>query len=109
MDSMRPKAAWAFLKARAMGSLPDGSMCIYCYRHFAGYIPDGSAGPMCGTCMDQLEILVPMLGADGRLTCPPVNLRLSLHWRSMSARLARTGLPIDGRCSFTIAAFIWDV
>ena len=35
-----------------MGSLPDGTMCIYCGQEEAGYIPDGLLGPTCGTCSD---------------------------------------------------------
>ena len=35
-----------------MGSVPDGTMCIYCDAEEAGYIPDGLLGVTCGTCMD---------------------------------------------------------
>ena len=35
-----------------MGSLPDGTMCIYCGQEEAGYIPDGLLGPTCCTCSD---------------------------------------------------------
>ena len=35
-----------------MGSVPDGTMCIYCGQEEAGYIPDGLLGVTCCTCMD---------------------------------------------------------
>ena len=37
----------------AMGSAPDGTMCVYCYQEEADYIPDGLLGFTCGTCMDE--------------------------------------------------------
>ena len=36
-----------------MGSVPDGTMCIYCGQEEAGYIPDGLLGLTCPTCMDE--------------------------------------------------------
>ena len=36
-----------------MGSLPDGTLCVYCLVHEAYYIPDGCCGPLCGHCMDM--------------------------------------------------------
>ena len=30
-----------------MGSLPKGTLCIYCRKHEASYIIDGFCGPMC--------------------------------------------------------------
>ena len=30
-----------------MGSLPEGTLCVYCNRNPAGYIPDGFVGPVC--------------------------------------------------------------
>ena len=35
-----------------MGALPENSPCAYCYERGAGYIPDGCAGPLCGSCID---------------------------------------------------------
>ena len=35
-----------------MGSLDRGTMCVYCDRYEAGYIPDGCCGPACGPCLD---------------------------------------------------------
>ena len=30
-----------------MGSCPEGTLCVYCGVHEAGYIPDGCCGPVC--------------------------------------------------------------
>ena len=30
-----------------MGSLPADTLCVYCEKNHAGYIPDGCIGPMC--------------------------------------------------------------
>jgi hypothetical protein len=35
-----------------MGSLPDHTICYYCGVNYAGYIPDGARGPVCGPCID---------------------------------------------------------
>ena len=37
----------------AMGSAPEGTMCVYCNQEEAGYIPDGLLGFTCGTCQDE--------------------------------------------------------
>ena len=36
---------------RTMGSLPDGTLCGYCFEPHATYTPDGMS-PICPTCMD---------------------------------------------------------
>ena len=35
-----------------MGSLADGTLCMYCGVNEAGYIPDGCVGVICFTCPD---------------------------------------------------------
>ena len=36
-----------------MGSLPEGTMCVYCNEEEASYIPDGMLGCTCMTCVDD--------------------------------------------------------
>ena len=49
-----------------MGSLPEGTLCVYCNRNPAGYIPDGCPGPLCFAgpddnrmdfCFDRAQII----------------------------------------------------
>tara|TARA_B100000780_G_C20877389_1_gene348993 strand:+ start:145 stop:639 length:495 start_codon:yes stop_codon:yes gene_type:complete len=40
-----------------MGSLPHGTLCVYCGIREAGYIPDGCPGPICLVCdEDELDL-----------------------------------------------------
>ena len=43
-----------FRSRGAMGSLDPDTRCCYCGINRAGYILDGTAGPMCGGCFDTL-------------------------------------------------------
>ena len=68
---------------RGMGSLPRGTLCAHCGVEEAGYVPDGSVGPTCDTCMFERSL-------------EQINsLRLRRLWRMKVALLAgpRMDLP----------------
>ena len=73
-----------------MGSLPLDTLCVYCGRRRAGYIPDGCIGPVCfDSSSDEDE-------SEG---CYELGIRLGWHvvenmylvrrWRALIAQLSR--------------------
>ena len=89
----------------AMGSLDPGTLCAYCGKREAQYIPDGAVGPMC---------LV------GKASCGLDNwdaviaLRLRRCWNMVSAqwtseRAGHRWKPVFARgvVSENIASYLW--
>ena len=75
-----------------MGSVPEGTLCFYCFEHAAGYIPDGAWGPMCGPCIARL------LAGQADALCRQRWQRL---WRKWGSKLAR---PVTVQAVFCVEA-----
>ena len=86
-SSLLPQTS-RILPCVAMGSMPEGTLCVYCGVHEAGYIIDGCCGPMClgfpGSCWTLCETN----GVDF-----VVNKRLTRLW---SARMRMVSVNING-------------
>ena len=93
-----------------MGSLPRGTLCVYCGVREAGYIPDGCAGPVClepdgECCWDRAA----GLGWD-----VIEQERLMRLWNMKTAMICndKTSLPeplqtLEIQCG--IASYLWHV
>ena len=86
-----------------MGSLDPDTRCCYCAVNLAGYIPDGSAGPMRGDCMDEAAI--------SPAHCTEVvrkrHLRLIAGLSRLLARAPSEQLRVSRDAHITIAEFLW--
>ena len=69
-----------------MGSLPKDTLCVYCGKRRAGYIPDGCIAPLCFSANSDEED-----GRDDGEGCYELGQRLG--WHVVDTRyLARTWL-----------------
>ena len=94
-----------------MGSLPEGTLCAYCFENEAGYIPDGCCGPLC------------FFDVSGSSSCWDIaqdlgwgfveKRRLSKLWRATLRRLGKVQSigPLDGmsEVGLRVSAYLWDV
>ena len=86
-----------------MGSVDPDTRCCYCAVNLAGYIPDGTAGPMCGDCMDQAAL------SPAHFT----EVKRNRHLRPITGLfklLAKTPseqLRVSRDAHITIAEFLW--
>ena len=93
------RCACVIARSRApMGSLDPDTRCCYCGINLASYIPDGTAGPMCGDCMCacSFEKLVHMR-----------HQRLIECLIRSCGKTAHVQLKLHRDAHVTVAAFLW--